>query len=769
MSDSNSEQIPFDVETSRILEILSSEIYDSPKALLRENVQNAYDAVLMRCTADGLPLADRSIRITLHGRDLVVEDDGIGMPEDVLRNNFWKAGASGKKTQLAQQSGVIGSFGIGAMANFGVCTSLKVETRHVASDVTLVSIAQRDELRIAQDCIRLERIADDRPPGTRVTAGLDESFVLSEESASSYLKQYVRFLPVEVLLNATLISRESFSDVLENRASGFSEITSRAIAGGDYAGTLQVSLNTQGQLLARLSDITLNARALAGEMFLIQQGDQAMGFRNLFGLAPIPITGHYQFGGFVDLAVLQPTAGREALSRESIQHVANLVEMIEAEASTDLAASSAADRNGCFQQYILAHNKTDLAHNVTITVLPRREEVGLGQIEKHEPSKTKQFYVGRDQTTLQRFASEQANLLHASQVNPRRKLQIRYVSNILKIPTVPDQVLVTRVAGTALAIEEAILLARIRGVLMDDYLMSNTDVEFATISHGVMFHVEKANDTLRIAIARDSPAVLTVLECFRTARDVFDGFVKDFVRQHLYTHIRDHVPSSTREGRDALYRRLQENKELFRYEESELGDLELLLADYLSGKKDLADVLRTSASRTSAQRQKVSSAQVGRVEEEIPDVVESGGEVPTPDEFEAAPPILRPDISSRMKLLTVSARHPKLNHFQMFLALSDRLFRREGEFFRWPHSTKMIWGVHRVIYIFTDATGGLALYYDIELREPLETNMTGGGMFATTTLLTKNRIYVPIPSALEPAFQIREGAKEFFVRFDTIP
>ena len=76
---------------------------------------------------------------------------------------------------------------------------------------------------------------------------------------------------------------------------------------------------------------------------------------------------------------------------------------------------------------------------------------------------------------------------------------------------------------------------------------------------------------------------------------------------------------------------------------------------------------------------------------------------------------------------------------------------------------------HRVIYIFTDATGELSLYYDIELKESLETEQTGGAMFPTTTIVTKNRIYVPVPKALEPAFQISDRAKEFYVRFDTIP
>ena len=42
-------------------------------------------------------------------------------------------------------------------------------------------------------------------------------------------------------------------------------------------------------------------------------------------------------------------------------------------------------------------------------------------------------------------------------------------------------------------------------------------------------------------------------------------------------------------------------------------------------------------------------------------------------------------------------------------------------------------------------------------------------MIPTTTVVTNNQIYVPVPSELEPAFQITEGTREFYVRFDTIP
>jgi molecular chaperone HtpG len=763
------ERISFDVETERILEILSAEIYDSPKAFLRENVQNAYDATLMRCTAQSLSIRDRRIAITVEKGRLIIEDDGIGMTEAVLKENFWKAGSSGKKTELAQRSGVIGTFGIGAMANFGVCSALRVETRNIDSEITFISSAQRKDLRIAQDCIDLERVADNRGPGTMVTADLDPSFEIDEASVAEYLDQYVRFLPVPVLVNDRLVSQQAFEIALGDRAAGFEQISSRAISDGTFAGTLRTFVGPQARVLARLGDITLNDNVVSGEVFLIQQGGQTLGFRNLFGLAPIPVSSTYGFGGFVNLNILHPTAGREALSRDSIQHVANLVALIEAHVSVDVADTKAADENQQFQQYILSQGQTPLAKNVTVSVLPARDEVPLGKTKDYEKSKAKHFYAGRDSTVLQRFSSEQANLFHVSQANPRRNLQLRYLKEISKMEEVPEKTIVERVPEAQLTFDEAMFLVRLRGVLLEDYFMPDADVAFAAISHGVAFHVEQKGEVVHIAIARDMPALRVAIETYRAAREVFHGFVIDFVRQHLYPHIRDYVPSSTKQGRDALYRRLKDNEELFRYEESDFGQVESVLADYLAGRVSFEDVLRSSGGRGSGQRQEVRSEQVGSVENELPDIIQAAGEEPARNEYGAAPPIMRPETASDMKVLTVAAQHPKLNGFQMFLALSDRLAKSEGAFLRQPHTTKVMFGSHRVIFIFGNELGNLSLYYDIKLKEPLETQTTGGSMFPTTTIVTKNRIYIPIPKALEPAFQIKDGAKEFFVRFDTIP
>lgn len=763
-----SNKIPLQVETSRVLELLSKEIYDSPLALLRENVQNAYDATLMRSTLEGTDTRAAEIRITLSGDRLVIEDDGIGMTEDVLRNNFWKAGSSGKRTDLARRSGVIGTFGIGAMANFGVCSKLRIETRSVESDTTLVSVAERSKLSFSQECIELDRVKDDRKPGTTLTADLDADSQIDESRATAYLESYVAYLPVNVLLNGKPISQKDYSGIL---ARGFKLLGERVASVDGYEARVQVWIDSNGQAAARVSDIKLQGNPVVGELLLAQGSGQLMGLRNYFGLAPIPVSGNYQLGGFANLSILEPTAGREALGRDSIVHVHNLVALTENALTELIASTDAADTNTAFLQHVLSSNRLDLADRVSIVVHPDDIDVPLGQVVEFCKGAKSHYYSGHDRSIVRSFSGPDLRLLLVSQSNPRRKLQLRYLTQKLRVPEVPDKTTLLNVyAPSDLLREEASFLARVLATLSDDYLLADVDLEFADISHSVALKVEKQGDTLHLWIARDGASVKPVVSSYHTAHEVFGGFVKDYVRNHIYPHIANYVPSSTREGVDALARALQKKRELYRYEESELGDIEPLLGEYLAGEITLAKVLSVAKSAGRPSTQIVRKEQVGSLEEAIPDMAQPPDD-PQPEgsqQFEAAPPILRDDLVSPLKILKTSSKHRQLNAFEMFLGMSDKMVKREGDFFRYPHTTKIIWAGHRIVYIFTEAAGKITLYYDIELRDPLEETVASGGMFPTTTLVLKNRIYVPVPKALESAFKLVDGVKEFFVRFDSI-
>lgn len=770
-------KIKFQVETRRILEILSSEIYDSPYALLRENIQNAYDAILMRqALGQGFRhIEEGLIEVTINETEIIISDNGLGMTEEILRNNYWKAGSSGKKTELANKAGVIGTFGIGAMANFGICSKLRVETRAVDSTITLISSVDRDTISLSEECIDFESINDDREPGTKVIATIARENTLNFQQAIKYLDQYVRYIPVQTLINGIKVSQKKFRDEFIKNSEGLIKGELQTISDGYFNVDMVTSYEKSGNAVVEVSNIKIQDKFIPGEIVLVQGANHIMGLRSCFGLAPVPVGRYYHLGGIVNLSILQPTAGREALSRESIDLVNKLISLVEKAISEELSTLEFADKNTAFINYIYHNARLDLANRVLVQIEPNTHRIELGKIEENSKTRKMYYYSGNDKSIIETFASGETMLILISQSNPRRQVQQQYI-NRLGIEAVPDQAQVISLCQKSqLAMDEVFFSIRVANILEEDYLLRNVEIHFAAISHGVPYLVQEQGGIIKVYFERNSSTILPVLNCFKTAPEVFVGFVKDFVRVHLYSRILNFVPSSTREGADALQKILRKNKELYKYEPVDFGRLEYILSDFISGQTPFNEVLKSAANVLRSQAVTVNKEQIGQVEQEIPDIVNSpvivnpnSIEQSQNAEYPAAPAITRLHAETQMKILTVEQNYNQLNNFNMFLALSDRVFKTEMEFFLAPHVTKVIWGSHKVIYIFTHVSSMLTFYYEIELKEPIKETTAGGGSFPTTTIVTKNKIFVPIPPLLVPSFKIEEGVKEFYVRYDII-
>ena len=211
------------------------------------------------------------------------------------------------------------------------------------------------------------------------------------------------------------------------------------------------------------------------------------------------------------------------------------------------------------------------------------------------------------------------------------------------------------------------------------------------------------------------------------------------------------------------------SKELYKYEYTDLGDIDSLLSDYVSGKVDFPELLKKSTTIARTHSQTVNTNQVGNVEEEIPSIVEQKeDEQSSINLYGAIPPLDRTDTNTPSKILKTSKSYPQLNNFNMFLGVSDQVYSRQLDFFMQPHTTKIIWGMHRIVYIFTHASNDISLYYDIELKERLTNESAGGKAIPTTTIITQNRIFIPIIPELNDFFDIQEGSKSFYVRHDVI-
>ena len=203
------------IEFESVLKAISKQIYDTPHAFIRENVQNAIDAVRIQALRDGREPDDEGYRIeiSVEGRTVAVRDKGVGMSRANLQDYFWTIGSSGKRGSEAREAGCVGMFGIGGFANFGVCDSLQVTSQDAESSTGTETRLSADDIQNAGVAIPSVTVSDSdaaAPRGTIVVGEL--SAVPDEEELKAYLRSFVRFVPIHIEFNRQKISQQQFSE-----------------------------------------------------------------------------------------------------------------------------------------------------------------------------------------------------------------------------------------------------------------------------------------------------------------------------------------------------------------------------------------------------------------------------------------------------------------------------------------------------------------------------------------------------------------------------
>ena len=212
MTNGNYKSFPVKVDFERILQTIAASIYDTEYAFLRENVQNAIDAIRIQALRDSQTTDNPVYRI-----DIIIEsnvcsivDNGIGMNDRELEQNFWTMGASGKNNPEAIKAGCIGTFGIGGFANFGIC-----ETLEVISKTTSCASANRTSL--SKDSFSNNKgglpnvsstVSDEiKERGTIVRGHREAGF--NKQLLTNYIKEYVQYVREPVFIDDQLISKKT--------------------------------------------------------------------------------------------------------------------------------------------------------------------------------------------------------------------------------------------------------------------------------------------------------------------------------------------------------------------------------------------------------------------------------------------------------------------------------------------------------------------------------------------------------------------------------
>ena len=761
--------IPFNVQIDRVLDLLCSQIYDSPLSLLRENVQNAYDAILQRRHKDS-NFKNPEIRITIDGHTLSIYDNGIGMDDKGLKSHYWTAGSSGKNNPEARAAGVVGTFGVGAMANFGVCTELKVESRLYGTDITWTSGVKKADLSLTNNCIYISESKEQRSDyGTTVIVTISTDFILTKEKALNYLKPYVCYLSVPVYLNDDLISKDSYdltisancvdSNVLHYKNASFEF---------DY----RVILNNGVPILpqCKITNIIYNHYKIEGDICLKASDTVLFGLRNSFGLAPIAVNSTFHLNGIVNLLTLVPTAGREAVSRESTSFVSKIIRIADDIVANEIAKHPMANNSRELHAYIRSNRRYDLAGFIEIPVGKTEVSIKLKDVQKVIDGKTVYYFKGNSKDALEALKDNSNIILTFSNDYNRAHIQQQVLIQ-KSIPEIKDDVRIKKIYNDLeLESAEIAILMRTRMVIEDDYSLSNFKLSYADISHNLSIYLQEEDGIIHILFSRSSTEFDYLKTVYKDNYALFEQFIKDMVRTRLYPRFSNFLPSATKEGADALFAYFQKKRELFTIENGDLGDVEDMMSDYLAGKRSMQDIINVARANKQKQKQEVNARSVGSVSDVLgehiePKVNSLNNDI---DPCMPMPPIMRLDKNIDFKVLRTDAINHDLNNIKLFLSLSDKLYRDYAEFFYQPHTTNVIWSMHRVIFFFTHASNNLTLYYQLDLDKPLGDNVKGAKTIPTTTIITKNKIFIPIVDDMVDYFNVKQGVLKFMVKYDSV-
>lgn len=751
---------PIEVDLERILPILAREIYTSPFAFLRENVQNAFDAIRMqsfRERSTGVS-GNHRISITLDGVRISITDSGIGMTKEDLASFFWSIGKSGKHTQEAKSAGVVGTFGIGGMANFGICSRLEVLTRPHAADAAIVSYAERSKLSAKENCVFYEPGPADFRPGTTVTGTLMQA--ITPEQVAAYLKPIVQYLAIPIEVNGQVLSQTPFPTV--KREEGASYVVTQ----GQIEATVWIRALQNGQAEIAVDRLSLNGTDTdISAVFSTTIGGIAA-YQHGFMLAAVPITSTFGLGGSINSSVLRPTAGREAVTDDSRTLVQSLVQAVENSLVTHISRNPGLpERFSSFYRYLAQHGLWDLAASATVRLYGTNERVSLESVKTR--AKGAVFYAkeGYDASIAQAYAEQGKTIVLLSSDSQRQRVESSYLTAHCNAAPLEDRVTCVRVTDR-LSFQEETLKYLLTDRLRRQFLIDGLHIRAGELSHGAMLWPAPQQNgqdrTLFVDFRHPNIKRLVELRESFSWDAVFDIFIRDSVLPHLESAF----PELRKRDFDALLRKLQSTVEYFEVDPGDIVRIQQLAAITNMAPEAVAAVF--GGGRASTPK----STSVGRS-----DMVTVAGQVnqvaeqaqgKSVEEIRREMGVFLLETALDAKVLDATGAQPQLGMARYYLALTADahvLYRRV--FLERKPSTDFSWGGHRGGYLFY-SQGSAVVYYDIQFEELIgeSEHHERAGKYAMEhePLVLKNQVFLPIPAAFEREMVPTDRTLKFTIR-----
>ena len=714
-SDANSFEVGLDFPS--VLQAISKQIYDTPHAFIRENIQNAIDAVRIQALRDNVQTNEDQycIEISIDDRTVKIRDHGIGMSEKELQNYFWTIGASGKRNKEAQDAGCVGMFGIGGFANFGVCDSLEVtsQTRDSSTGtLTRLSATDIQKAGATNPSVTVQQSNMAGPRGTIVIGLLRQTPNI--EDLKQYLKGFVRFVPIPIKFNGERISQQSFEDVDDRDNLKSIEGIPEFWGSGDIAITGRLYEDRGHTLVAAIEGLTLSGEQIKLMGQLRFENGRIDVFKRGFKLCSTQIPSTIGISGRLDCDQFVPTAGRDSLHAETSSLLSQIVRILENTAIDVIFSSS--DRitqHTRLFRLIVKRNLIDKMDNVLVRLADGTEKMLANIKRSANDGDVGVFYGTTQKQALNQVMQARGHIvIQLSADRYRREAEKKYLDRYCAAKPFDGIVDCTEIYDNITRFER-VFLSEIEQNISNSYELTDFKLVAGRLTEDIPIFVRERSGNQPIEIFVDvRHREVTKLSTLGLNPLVY-SLISLFCSEYIGPYLKKWSPRFFGDG--AL------NLERFAKKRSELW---LLIKDDIS-------VIRKGGQRQTVTKQDVQVIHVGNQQVQSP-----------------------PASNQTHRLLQVIDEDHMTDLAGYYIRLLDSAFRAYGDLLPGCDSYGVVWAGNKMTFTASDGVSA-QFQYVICLDEIISTEIAGTQR--AEGALEPNRplqeiygsVYFPIPAVLE--------------------
>jgi molecular chaperone HtpG len=717
------------IDFESVLRAISKQIYETPLAFIRENVQNAVDAIRIQALRDGVEPGDEryKIEIVVEGGKVTVRDDGIGMSEDDLQSFFWTIGASGKRTKEAQAAGCVGMFGIGGFANFGVCDVLEVISQTSgAAHGTLTRLSEADiqKAGAAIPSVTVEQSDVAEPRGTVVIGHMRQPPNIDE--LRRYLVDFVRFVPTTIHFGGQKIAQGKFAD-LENREN-LTEIRdgTQQWQSGDMVISGRLYADRGHALIAAIDGLSIAGESISLMGFIRFENGPIDVFKRGFKLCATHIGTTIGVSGRLDCDRFIPTAGRDSLDAPTTSLLGRIVQALEKIAiEAVLESPERIGQHTRIFRYVLQHGLVGQLGKVRVT-LADGSETTLAEIRRRaEQGGISVFFGLAQKQALNQIMQARGHIVVLlSSDRQRQDAERRFLEQFCTAKPFDGMIDCTERYGELTRFER-VFLSELELNVSKSYEIQNFRLIAGKLTEDIPVFVKEYGGSQSIEIFVDvrHPEIVKLQDLGYSA--LLYSLIGTFCREYLGPSLKKWSPRFFGDG--AL------NLELLAKRRSELW---ILLKD------DIGVV------RKGGQKQVVTRSDV--------QVVTVGGGRQAQAEPQPGKPFPR--------IIHVIDEQGTTGLGGHYLRLPDPAFNAYGDLLPECESRGVVWAGNKIMYVASDSVSA-AFQYEIRVDEVVVADVNGSIRAEGAIQLDRplqemyGGMYFPIPASLE-RFLVPQGDAE---------